>query len=315
MANDKRGANDMREIIWELRSAMQSGWDAVVKLYMSDPRPHLTTISGSGYTALHVAVADGEEDIVQKLVDAIKSHWYVNNAFKVPRDVINMKEESGGLFFCLPEADEIKDGETVINSPLGIKNSKGNTPLHLAASIGNVRMCKYITDVGYEALLEDCNDAGESPLFLAALHGRKEAFLFLNSLLKTQASENHVNKRNNRDTILHCAVSGDYFDLAFQILQLYPNLATSVNVHGKTPLHILASKPSAFKSACTFGLWKAVIYECIIVEKLQQNSKWDPASLIEDCSGTHPKPETYPANYIPLVRCFGVLWEFVMIGT
>ena len=51
------------------------------------------------------------------------------------------------------------------------------------------------------------NNDGETPLFLAALNGKKETFGFLNA----QFTEAHHVRRNNGDTILHAAIAGEYF--------------------------------------------------------------------------------------------------------
>ena len=51
-------------------------------------------------------------------------------------------------------------------------------------------------------------------------------------------------------------------DLAFEILRVEPSIAYAVNELGITPLHLLASKPSVFKSGSHFGWWKSIIYHC-----------------------------------------------------
>ena len=63
---------------------------------------------------------------------------------------------------------------------------------------------------------------------------------------------------------LHIFVYGT--DLSFQIIHLYNskdnNIATAFNERGMTPLHVLASKPSAFKSGTNFRWWKKLMYYC-----------------------------------------------------
>ena len=51
-------------------------------------------------------------------------------------------------------------------------------------------------------------------------------------------------------------------DLAFRIIRLYENPVNSFNYLGLTPFHILASKPSAFRSGSHFGGWYTMIYHC-----------------------------------------------------
>ncbi|XXG69023.1 hypothetical protein AAC387_Pa06g1988 [Persea americana] len=59
-----------------------------------------------------------------------------------------------------------------------MRNDQGNNPLHLAASLGQADMCMLMVDRDLELIMSRNMD-GETPLFLAALHGRKQAFYTL----------------------------------------------------------------------------------------------------------------------------------------
>ena len=50
-------------------------------------------------------------------------------------------------------------------------------------------------------------------------------------------------------------------DLSFKIIDLYSELVNFVNGDGMTPLHLLASKPSAFKSGCDLPWYENIIYQ------------------------------------------------------
>ncbi|PON65216.1 Transmembrane protein [Parasponia andersonii] len=309
MGNDfaeMTSTNEMLEMVWKIRKAMQTGWNEVVNLYESDPIAHETKVNRSGYTALHVAVADGQEDIVEKLVNLIIKTKQNNE----------LEAKSSSTSTTTRAAPEIKNKNGNI-VPLRIGNQKGNTPLHLAASIGNLRMCQTIAAVDSRFLLEIKNDAGETPLFLAALHGKKDVFLYLNSILPkhpTTFEATRSFRRDNGDTILHCAINGEYLDLAFLIITLHEELANSFNKDGKTPLHTLASKPSAFKSASNFGKWKTIVYKCIFVEKLKKKCHDGQTSSRSLKDGGDNNHKIYPENYTALVRFFDVLWELAMVG-
>ncbi|KAK9933110.1 hypothetical protein M0R45_020318 [Rubus argutus] len=45
-----------------------------------------------------------------------------------------------------------------------------------------------------------------------------------------------------------------------------------MNESGSSPLHILASKPHAFKSGCRLGLGDHIIYHCLMVEELKEET-------------------------------------------
>lgn len=61
-----------------------------------------------------------------------------------------------------------------------MKNDRENNPLHLAASLGQVDMCEKMVDKD-PVLIRSRNLDGETPLFLAALHGKMEALQTLQS--------------------------------------------------------------------------------------------------------------------------------------
>ncbi|KAG6703553.1 hypothetical protein I3843_07G086100 [Carya illinoinensis] len=215
------------------RMAMEGKWDEVAKLYEKHEWAQTAKITNSGDTALHIAVSVGKEDNVRQLIKSIRD-------------------------------------PSRLRVVLQTGNDQGNTPLHSAVSMGNVAMCQCIATVCPELVITTYNNNQETPLFMAALHGEKAAFFCLHSICaKVKTNGDQFHRRKNGDTILHCAIAGDYFDLAFQIIHLYPHLASSVNEEGLTPLHILASRPSAFRSGSHLEGYDKIIYYCILVDQLE----------------------------------------------
>ena len=221
--DDIKIAKLKQEIVGEIRGAMQRGWDEVVSLYEKAPTTHMIKISRSGYTALHVAVADGNAQTVENLVKSIKAAQEKTNHKPAANEAQNVEKTEIRLIMVEDGDTTVEKGESPVimySKPLEIKNEKGNTALHLAALIGNVRMCRAITaaydnshDNKPASLVEIENEMGETPLFLAALHGKKDAFLFLNSVLKKSGVQSAIRccRRNNGDTVLHCAIDGEFF--------------------------------------------------------------------------------------------------------
>ncbi|KAL2341032.1 hypothetical protein Fmac_008972 [Flemingia macrophylla] len=247
---------------------MDGKWDIIDLLYKSNKQAHTARITRTGDTALHVAVTGGQNDVVQKLVTAIIS---------------------------------LDDGGDRVG--LGVKNERKNTALHFAASMGSVEMCDCIASAD-ASLLSARNVDGETPLFLAALHGRKQHFLSLHRMHipnnSPNPSDHYSNcRRNDGDTILHSAIAGDYFDLAFQIINLYEDLVNYVNERGFTPLHLLASKPSVFRSCSRLGRFENFLYLGIHVNEreLELNTQQPPPTGNWKCS--------YPENY---ETCINLLW-------
>ena len=119
---------------------------------------------------MQIAVLNRKEDVVEDLVRMIDEA-----AAKKPTDKGNASERDNSLVK--------EEGRTPKDHPLWLANERGNTPLHLAASIGNVRMCDCIAQEHID-LVGARNNVSETPLFLAALHGNKEAFLSLHNILQ-----------------------------------------------------------------------------------------------------------------------------------
>ncbi|KAB2616124.1 hypothetical protein D8674_022712 [Pyrus ussuriensis x Pyrus communis] len=94
---------DIKKYLFKI--IMKSQWKEVVQIYTHEHQAHKTRITMRGDTSLHVAVSNGQEEHVEKLVK-----------------LITIEE-------------------------LQTRNERVNTPLHLAASMGNVRMSKCLSKI------------------------------------------------------------------------------------------------------------------------------------------------------------------------
>ncbi|XP_034692321.1 ankyrin repeat-containing protein ITN1-like isoform X2 [Vitis riparia] len=213
----------------ELAKSLASSWEEVVKIYEREQRAHKIKISQSGNTALHIAVSCEQEDTVEQLVKSIAKNGHLWDV-------------------------------------LSIENGDGNNPLHLAASLGSRSMCKCITDECKE-LLGRRNREGDTPLLRAVRYGKKEAFLWLYSMCEGNTATGYC-KNDDGKNVLHLAIEGGHMDLAFQIIQKEEDLMDSFDREGISPLHVLAEKPTAFRSGIHFSLLNKIMYHCIFVEEL-----------------------------------------------
>ena len=137
-------------------------------------------ITNSWDTVFHLAISDDQKDIFDQLLQLL------------PQESLR------------------------IASALRRKNRKGNNLLHIAASVGSVTMCRRIISIS-KSMINTYNNEGESPIFVAALHGHKDAFLYLHS--ECGPDEDYC-IRNNGDTILHCAIAEEYYGEHFDALRL-----------------------------------------------------------------------------------------------
>ncbi|XP_054786339.1 uncharacterized protein LOC129292735 [Prosopis cineraria] len=262
--------------------AMKGRWEGVMKIYEEDPRAHSARITRSGDTALHIAVSEGKVKEVREMVKSVISYQY--------------EHAIEALQTC---------------------NDRGNTALHLAAAMGDARICDLIASAhpSFSSLVDCRNRDGETPLFLASLYGKKQAFLCLHYIYIRNPPDGHPPlyyancRRKDGGTILHCAINGDYFDLAFQIIHLYGDLVTSVNEDGLSPLHLLAAKPSAFRTGSRLGRVEKIIYHCIYVDKLKVAEPRQYHTAVED--DDQAIRQYFPDNYHVLWDTFNVIKSMV----
>ncbi|RZB51159.1 uncharacterized protein LOC114397588 isoform X2 [Glycine soja] len=214
---------------------VEGKWEEVIKMCEEDIKLCTIKINNKRGTALHVAVNEGNEDAVKCLVGTMIKH---------------------------------KRGEKALT----LKNERGDTPLHLAATRGLKNICECIIGKNKErkGLITFLNDEGETPFFQVALSWQKEAFWYLCSLVPADENVNYSKFliRNNGDSILHCAIRREFFDLALIIMYKYPKLYDIQNREGFSPLKLLATRPSAFKSGSNLLWWKRILYHCVSVETL-----------------------------------------------
>ncbi|KAL3035429.1 hypothetical protein AAZX31_02G251900 [Glycine max] len=222
-----RGRGRGRVTTLLIKCTLAGKWEGVIDMYRNFPTCQITKITESLGTALHVAVDMNKEDAVEALVNQIIEHLH--------------------------------HAET---NPLEVKNKSGDTPLHVAASRGFAKICKIIIGKHNErkSLVSQRNNRGETPLFQAVINGHSQAFCYLSSISHDNMADL---VRDNKDTILHCAISNEYFDLALIIVHYYGFLINKHNKEKLTPLDVLATRPSAFKSASKHhSLWKQILYNC-----------------------------------------------------
>ncbi|XP_038887429.1 uncharacterized protein LOC120077568 isoform X2 [Benincasa hispida] len=200
-------------------------WAEVIKKCGEEIEALSMMLTQSKDTTLHLAAYDNNIEVVETLVRLI----------------------------CSSQREEIFKS----------KNERENTPLHVAAIMGCARMCHVIGSVNRK-LVDERNIDGETPLFLAALYGHTKAFYCLYDFCKMDLNRARTNcRRKNGDTIIHRALKNERFDMAFQLINMNNEAATWVDTEGYTPLHVLATKPSAFKSGANIGLLQHIVYHLI----------------------------------------------------
>ena len=178
---------------------LRGKWKEVVEIYKEHAWTHTTKITTSENSALHMAVDNGQKEIVEKLVEEI-----IKNENRRPEPMEDDREEGQHEIEDIINIEETKT--------LKMKNVHGDTPLHLAASRGFAAICWVLAEKNGE-LLQIRNNKGETPIFLAALNWHRDAFLCLHNMYKRHNRQVELEslRRNNGDTILHCAIKRGHF--------------------------------------------------------------------------------------------------------
>ncbi|XP_040362964.1 uncharacterized protein LOC112168338 isoform X2 [Rosa chinensis] len=151
------------------------------------------------------------------------------------------------------------------------QNAFGNTPLHEAASIGNVDMVNIIMQYDRKQL-NTKNKRGETPFFTAAVYGNINVIKHLAAVIKKDAMEhaddherlysNHTSSPGS--TMLHEAIRGYYFETALELVKPEYHIRTDrKDSDGITCFQLLANIPSAFESGYSFGILEKLIYLCM----------------------------------------------------
>ncbi|CAA2993830.1 Hypothetical predicted protein [Olea europaea subsp. europaea] len=208
---------------------MKKKWNKVETAYKQYPSTCRAKLTKSEETALHLAISSyhsklQKSDFEKQIEEMIKS---------------------------IPEKDAFEI--------LSMKNDQGDTPLHLAAAVGWPSICECIALRDRE-LISTRNLKEETPLFVAAYHGKLDCFLTLHHLYSKKSFQETDQQKQGQET--HETLCRREDGLAYQIISHYPKLINSVNVEGESPLHVLARKPNVFRSITHFRFPDSIIYRC-----------------------------------------------------
>ncbi|KAK4259829.1 hypothetical protein QN277_006120 [Acacia crassicarpa] len=175
---------------------MREDWNNVVKILGQHPMIHDKKL-GNMMKATNERSADSSR--YDEFLSDTVLHWAITN--EAPEFIVEK------LVDVIVEVGNDKALET-----LRANNSRGDTPLHCAATRGSLAICRCMTRVD-ESLVFELNGEGETPLFLAALLGHQLVFLFLHSICveREPLLASSIWKRTNGDTILHCTIRRKHF--------------------------------------------------------------------------------------------------------
>ncbi|KAE8706810.1 Ankyrin repeat family protein isoform 3 [Hibiscus syriacus] len=143
---------------------------------------------------------------------------------------------------------------------VAVKQILGSTALNFAAIGGVTEIAELLVEKNRD-LLTIPNDYDQIPLVVAALYGHKDLVQYL--YLETPIEELDPRNTNHGAIFLTACIMDEFYDIALDLLQRYPLLATAEDTDKDTDLYILAQKPSAFPSGTLLSFWQRWTYKCI----------------------------------------------------
>ncbi|KAJ0580511.1 putative ankyrin repeat-containing domain, PGG domain, ankyrin repeat-containing domain superfamily [Helianthus annuus] len=141
---------------------------------------------------------------------------------------------------------------------LEISNKFGATPLSLFAAMNeNIELAKAMVEKNHNlvCITNGNTDQNSLPVIVASKYGRKQMVHYLYS-----KTPKHLLNGRDGVMLLNYLITAGIFDIASQLLNLFPNLSIMADHNGDYAVHKLAHKPSAFASGSKFPFWKEWIY-------------------------------------------------------
>ena len=236
--------------------AAEHDYDEIVKelhQYGAD----LEVQSKGGFRPIHVAAFHDSLKVAQLLANL---HIELNSLCGDDRTVLHIAAEYSGIEFV----QLILTINPDINAQ---ENETLNTPLHLAASGGNTRVCRLLLDRGSTVDLP--NKSNQTALHLAVLDGHpetanllldynfspKKTAVFESPVLHYAANEGNKNiiapliraeadpeaQNVDKHRALHFAARKGHVEFVEQLFTTVPNLEVDPqDLNGKTPMHLAA---------------------------------------------------------------------------
>ncbi|XVE83321.1 hypothetical protein DITRI_Ditri16bG0079400 [Diplodiscus trichospermus] len=141
-----------------------------------------------------------------------------------------------------------------------VKQKLGSTALNFAVIGGVTEIGELLVKKNRE-LLKIPNGYDQIPVVVAALYGHRDLVHYL--YLETPIEELDPTTKTHGAILLTACIIDEFYDIALDLVQRCPLLATAEDTDNDTALHILAQKPSAFPSGAQLAFWQWWIYKCI----------------------------------------------------
>ncbi|CAL9782139.1 unnamed protein product [Musa acuminata subsp. burmannicoides] len=163
-------------------------------------------------------------------------------------------------------------------------NFKGDTALHVAATVGDCQVARELFTRKGE-LVGVRNHNMETPLHKAALYGNWDMFFRLLS-----AGSDLFARKEDGNNVLHCAIMGNTPELAMEIARRAPVLNFLRNADAVTPLQLMVTIPELFRSQTPLSPLESLLYDWIPLER-QDSGVINPGDVEKRVGDTEEEEE------------------------
>ncbi|KAA8544475.1 hypothetical protein F0562_022485 [Nyssa sinensis] len=198
--------------------------------------------------------------------------------------------------------------ELMPTEALALQNIVGQTALMVAAIVGNTRAAVILVKKN-PALLYTKDGKGNLPVHCAAYCDKRETLLYLLSVTKDEIKHSPFEGQIGVRLLIAVITSG-FLDMALDLVQHHPSLATLKADNGDTPLKAIARMASAFPSGTRLNYWERLIYSCVPVELKNYHNDPNRGDIENPLYGT---VGSLRGNYSNIVykRLHARLWGFI----
>ncbi|XP_043687920.1 protein ACCELERATED CELL DEATH 6-like [Telopea speciosissima] len=230
----------------KLREIAKSGNVHLLRLLLEQKPDILHEVNIIGNTTLHLVTIDGKKNIVAEIYNQFPPNVIMQNAFGDTPLHIAARNGSLSVVDYLIEKiisntsgshdEDIESssgggGRHGLHDVLAKGNKLKNTALHEALQYKQQDVAKLLIKKDPE-LCSLVNDAGESPLYMAASHGLAS---IVHQIL--QSSQPHADGGPNGLTALHAAAREGHTGCLEELVKEKQELVTMKDDCGRTPLH------------------------------------------------------------------------------
>ncbi|KAH6832897.1 hypothetical protein C2S53_020722 [Perilla frutescens var. hirtella] len=218
------------------------------------------------YLALYVAAVSGEWDAAKAILEQDPNAVKARLALTL-QTVLHVAVSSGkSTSFVEKLVDFISD-----NSSLAITDGLGFNPLHLAALTGNLPAAKLLVHRLPDLLyVRSCYD--KFPVQLAAEVAHRQTLEFLISKTRDDLHSNPFAGETGL-MLLSRMIDADFFDMALDLVEKYPDLARMNYPTSSSALQRIARKETAFSMDARLNLWERLIYFSVELEMESQTQQ------------------------------------------